>query len=157
MTALRAAGALQPHPKTVHDEAFERHEFFDRRDRVQVKYEMLRRQRVDGRSVRDVAATFGISRQAFYAAKTAFTATGLPGLLPRPRGPKGAHKCTDEILEFVERQRTEAPPAAGAGLGRGGEGAVRRRDPPAVAGPGAGASKKNRTRRTKPRRDPRRR
>jgi hypothetical protein len=47
--ALRAAGALHPHPEAVRDEAFTRHEFFDRRDRVQVKYEMLRRHRVDRR------------------------------------------------------------------------------------------------------------
>src|SRR5207249_8606094 len=50
-------------------------------------YEMLRRRRVEGRPVTEVATAFGVSRQAFYAAETAFTAGGLPGLLPRPRGP----------------------------------------------------------------------
>jgi transposase len=112
--ALRAAGALHPRPEAVQDEAFARHEFFDRRDRVQVKYEMLRRHRVDGRPVTEVAAAFGVSRQAFYAAETAYTEGGLPRLLPRPRGPTRAHKCTDEILDFVERQHTEDPsrPAA---------------------------------------------
>lgn len=105
--ALRAAGALHPHPDAVQDETFLGHEFFDRRDRVQVKYEMLRRRRVDGRPVTDVAAGFGASRQTFYTTRAAFAAAGIPGLLPRPRGPQRAHKCTDDILDFVERRRTE--------------------------------------------------
>jgi transposase len=114
VAALRAAGALHSHPDAVQDEAFERHEFFDRRDRVQVKYEMVRRHRVDGRPVTEVATAFGVSRQAFYAAETAFTTAGLPGLLPRQRGPKRAHKCTDEILNFVEQQRGADPARSAA-------------------------------------------
>ncbi|MGH7307169.1 MAG: helix-turn-helix domain-containing protein [Candidatus Rokuibacteriota bacterium] len=105
--ALRAAGALHPRPERVQDEAFARHEFFDQRDHVQVKYEMLRRHRVDGRPVTAVAAAFGTSRQTFYLTHAAFTTGGIPGLLPRPRGPRRAHKCTDDILTFVERWRTE--------------------------------------------------
>jgi transposase len=105
--ALRAAGALHLRPEAVQDDAFVRHEFFDRRDRVQVKYEMVRRHRVDGRPVTDVAAAFGLSRQAFYTADAAFSARGIPGLLPGPRGPQRAHKCTDEILDFVEGWRAE--------------------------------------------------
>src|SRR6266545_52567 len=114
IAALRAAGALHARPEAVQDAAFARHEFFDRRDRVQVKYEMLRRHRVDDRPVTEVATTFGVSRQAFYAAETAFTAGGLPGLLPRSRGPKRAHKCTDAILDFVEQHRAEAPARSAA-------------------------------------------
>ena len=109
VAALRAARALHPRPDAVHDETFAGQAFFDRRDRVQVKYEMLRRHRVEGRPVTEVATAFGVSRQAFYAVETAFTTAGLPGLLPRPRGPKGAHKCTDVILDFVEQQRAETP------------------------------------------------
>lgn len=105
--ALRAAGALHPRPERVRDEAFARHEFFDPRDHVQVKYEMLRRHRVDGRPVTAVAAVFGTSRQTFYLTHAAFTTGGIPGLLPRPRGPQRAHKCTDDILDFVKRWRTE--------------------------------------------------
>ena len=114
--ALRAAGALHPHPEAVQDDAFVRHEFFDRRDRVQVKYEMVRRHRVDGRPVTEVAATFGLSRQAFYTTDAAFSARGIPGLLPGPRGPQRAHKCTDEILDFVERWRPEHEPPTEARL-----------------------------------------
>jgi transposase len=116
IAALRAAGALHPHPDAIQDEAFAREGFFDRRDRVQVKYEMLRRHRVEGRSVTEVATAFGVSRQTFYAAETAFTTAGLPGLLPRPRGPKGAHKCTDDILAFVEQQRAETSSRSAAAI-----------------------------------------
>jgi transposase len=108
--ALRAAGALHPHPETVQDEVFATEAFFDRRDRVQVKYEMLRRHRVDGKSVAGVARSFGVSRQAFYKADAAFAAQGIPGLLPRQRGPKHSHKCTDKILDFAERWREKAAP-----------------------------------------------
>jgi len=101
--ALREAGALNAHPERVRDPAFAAHEFFDPRDRVQVKYEMLRRHRLEGQPVADVARTFQISRQAFYAAQDAFTSQGLPGLLPQRPGPKGAHKCTEEILDFAEQ------------------------------------------------------
>jgi len=110
--ALRAAGALHPHPEHVTDELFARSPFFDRRDRVQVKYEMLRAHDIDGRRISDVARTFGTSRQALYTAAEAFRTQGIPGLLPRLRGPKRAHKCTDEILDFAERWRTEKPPDA---------------------------------------------
>jgi len=99
--ALRAAGALHPHPETVRDEAFLRDAFFDPRDRVQVKYEMLRRRRVDGRPVTEIATSFSVSRQAFYEAASAFAATGLPGLVRKRPGPQHAHKCTDEIVDFA--------------------------------------------------------
>jgi hypothetical protein len=109
VATLRAAGALHPHPEAVRDEAFLRHAFFDARDRVQVKYEMLRRHEVDQRPVTEVAASFSVSRQAFYEAQTAFAATGLPGLIPKRPGPKHAHKCTEAILDFAERWQAETP------------------------------------------------
>jgi transposase len=112
--ALRAAGALHPHPEAVQEPAFAGDPFFDARDHVQVKYEMLRRQQVDGQPVTAVAAAFGVSRQAFYAARAAFSEQGLPGLLPRPRGPQRRHKCTPAILGFARQWRAEhaAAPAA---------------------------------------------
>ena len=41
--ALRQQGSLHPHPEEVADDLFLTNEFFDSRDLVQVKYEMLRR------------------------------------------------------------------------------------------------------------------
>lgn len=101
--ALRRAGALHPHPERIHDQAFLDDPFFDPRDRVQVKYEMVRRHRVEGRPVTEVAAAFSVSRQAFYEAAAVFETGGLPGLLPKRPGPKRAHKCSEEILDFAEQ------------------------------------------------------
>lgn len=106
--ALRQQGTLHPNPGTVHDEAFRRDEFFDPRDLVQVRYEMLRRHQVDGEDVTKVADAFGISRQAYYMTVAAFKGKGIAGLLPRRRGPQRAHKCTDEVLDFVEQWRADA-------------------------------------------------
>ena len=107
--ALRRHGALHPHPESVQDEVFQSEEFLDPRDRVQVKYEMLRRHRLEGRPVTEVSESFGVSRQTFYLAERAYQKQGLPGLIPRRRGPKQAHKCTDEILDFVEDWRQGDP------------------------------------------------
>lgn len=106
---LRRQGALHPHPNLVHDDAFRQSEFFDARDLVQVRYEMLRRHQVDGKTVTTVAGAFGVSRQAFYTTEAAFEKMGISGLLPRRRGPQRAHKCTDEILDFVEQWRAASP------------------------------------------------
>jgi len=106
--ALRQQGALHPNPEAVQDEAFRRGEFFDPQDVVQVRYEMLRRHQVDGQAVTEVSAAFGVSRQAFYTTEAAFEGMGISGLLPRRRGPKRAHKCTDEILDFVEQWRADS-------------------------------------------------
>ena len=53
----------------------------------------------------EVAARFGVSRQTFYLTAAAFEAHGIPGLIPKRSGPKGAHKCTDAVVDYVERWR----------------------------------------------------
>ena len=103
--ALREHGSLHPRPSQVRDPIFQDSEFFDPRDLVLVKYEMIRRVRVDRRPVSEAAEAFGFSRVALYQAMAAFQAEGLPGLLPRRRGPKAANKLTDPVLEFIDRQR----------------------------------------------------
>jgi len=107
-SALRAQRVLHRRPECVRDENFQTHEFFDPRDLVQVRYEMLRRHRVEKKTVTEVANTFGMSRQAFYKSASAFEAQGVSGLLPKRRGPKRAHKCTDEVLDFVEQWKKTA-------------------------------------------------
>ena len=104
--ALREHGALNARASEVKDPLFQHSEFFDPRDMVLVKYEMLRRVRVEGFSVTAAAKAFGFSRVAFYQAMSAFRKEGLPGLLPRRRGPKAANKLTDAVLEFIDRQRS---------------------------------------------------
>ena len=79
------------------------HPFFDPRDRVQVKYEMVRRHRVDGRPVTEIAARFGVSRQTFYQNRGRVRGARNPRVVPKRPGPKGAHKCTDAVVDYVER------------------------------------------------------
>ena len=105
--ALKARGALHSHPQDVTEPLFRDSAFFDPHDVVQVKYEMLRRVRTETTSVSDAAADFGFSRPAFYHARAAFTREGLPGLLPRKRGPKQAHKLTDEVLAVLAAALTD--------------------------------------------------
>src|SRR2546430_5301108 len=81
VAALRAERSLNPRPEKVTDEAFGSSEFFDARDLVQVKYEMVRRARVDGVPVSRSAAAFGFSRPSFYQAAAAVDAHGLAGLV----------------------------------------------------------------------------
>jgi len=106
--SLRQSGTLNPRPQDVRDPLFRENDFFDARDLVQVKYEMLRRVSQEGRSIRQAAASFGFSRPSFYQAQTAFEASGLAGLVPQKRGPKQGHKLTPEILEFVRNARAGA-------------------------------------------------
>ena len=103
--ALREHGVLNARANEVKDPLFQSSEFFDPLDLVLVKYEMLRRVRVEGSSVAAAARAFGFSRVAFYQAMAAFQKEGLPGLLPRRRGPKAANKLTATVLEFIDQQR----------------------------------------------------
>ena len=105
--ALRQQGALNPHPEQVTDELFLTNEFFDARDLVQVRYEMLRRVQSDGQPVSRAAAAFGFSRPSFYQAQATFQQGGLPALMPHKRGPKEAHKLTAKVLAFVRQLRQE--------------------------------------------------
>jgi hypothetical protein len=66
----------------VTDPEFLGSDFFDARDAVQVKYEMVRKVRVGGASVTEAAAAFGYSRPAYYAAAAALESSGLEGLVP---------------------------------------------------------------------------
>jgi len=102
--ALRQHGVLHPRPEAVTDEQFRGNDFFDARDLMQVKYEMLRRWREAGLSVTASAAAFGLSRPTFYEARRALREEGLAGFLPRKRGPRGGHKVTEEVVEFLEGQ-----------------------------------------------------
>jgi transposase len=93
---------LHRHADRVSDELFRSSDFFDPHDLLQVKYEMLRRVRVDDKPIRRVAQDFGFSRLSVYQARAAFERAGLAGLLPAKRGPRGAHKLNQEIMAFVE-------------------------------------------------------
>lgn len=110
MTALLADGALNPSPEKVADPKFLGSEFFDPRDIVQVKYEMLRRVLVENASVTDASNEYGVSRPTYYQAKAHFDEAGVAGLVPKQRGPRGPHKLQGEVLAFVEEQHVVGEP-----------------------------------------------
>ena len=107
--ALREHGVRNPRPEDVEDPLFREGGFFDPRDLVQVKYEMVRKVEIDGAPVTRAAAEFGFSRPTFYEARKAVEEEGLPGLIPKKRGPRGGHKITEEVLSFLVAARQEEP------------------------------------------------
>src|SRR6202035_4554714 len=114
--SLRAARALNPRPDAVADAAFAASEFLDARDLVQVKYEMVRRVRVDGEPVAATAEAFGFSRPSWYAAAAALDEDGLPGLLPMRPGPRRAHKLTEGVVADLRAALAEDPSLSTADL-----------------------------------------
>ncbi len=106
---------MNRHPERVQASWFLAGGFFDARDLVQVKYEMLRQVSIEGAKKAEAAALFGVSRPTFYQAEAAFAQQGLAGLLPQQRGPKSPHKLTPEVMAFIDTQLIgEHPPAARA-------------------------------------------
>jgi transposase len=99
--ALRDSGTVNPHPEKVTDELFMEEDFFDPCDLVQVKYEMLRRVRIDRHPIQGAARAFGLSRPTFYKAQADYERGGLGGLLPARRGPRRAHKLSEPVMAFV--------------------------------------------------------
>jgi hypothetical protein len=74
-----------------------------RRDRRAVcQRQLFRSQRSRPGQVRDAAPSF-------YQALDAFEEGGLAGLVPHKRGPKQAHKLTDEVLAFIVATRQKEP------------------------------------------------
>ncbi len=107
--ALAEARCLNPHPEQVTDAEFLASDFFDARDAVQVKYEMVRKARAGGAPVTEAAAAFGYSRPAYYAAVAALESSGLEGLVPARPGPRDGHKLTGQILDWAEEQLAADP------------------------------------------------
>jgi hypothetical protein len=68
--------------------------FFDPRDLVLVKYEMLRRVRIDHWSVTRAARSVAFSRTAWYNAQDRWERTGLLGLAPNCEG----IACDSEVV-----------------------------------------------------------
>ena len=111
--ALLEDGTLNPSPEAVGDPKFQTGEFFDPRDLVQVRYEMLRRVSVDNLSVTRATVEYGVSRPTYYQAKASFDGAGVAGLVPKKRGPRGPHKIQGEILAFLEKQHVPGDPIRG--------------------------------------------
>jgi transposase len=115
---LQQQGLVNLNAEAVKDERFHKDDFFDPADLVQVRYEMLRSVREKEQAAAAAAYAFGVSRATFYQAQAAFDREGVVGLIPHKRGPRGAHKLTEEVLVFVEEQIERDPSLGSANLTR---------------------------------------
>ena len=106
---LKANGTFNADAPRVRDPLFQEQAFFDPHDRLQVKYEMLRRVQVEGWTVTRAAAVFGFSRLSFYHLQRAFERHGPSGLVARPRGPQQGHKLTPAVLAALQDWRAAEP------------------------------------------------
>lgn len=102
---LREAGTLNRTPERVEDPAFASGDFFDPRDLLQVRYEMVRLVRTERATLAQAAERFGVSRPTCFRIVRSFERGGLQELIPAKRGPRGPHKITSEMLRFVEGHR----------------------------------------------------
>ena len=103
---LENSGTLNPRPNLVKDKLFLQNKFFDPRDLLQIKYEMLRHVKIDHWSITKATTTFGLSRPAFYKLENDFK-LGLSGLLPKKRGPKKSSKLAPEVIKFIKQKRQD--------------------------------------------------
>ena len=106
---LRLRGSLNRHPEKVTDPLFAASDFFDPRDLVQVKYEMVRRVQIDHQTISGSVSTFGFTRPSFYQAQARLKHGGLPSLVPQKPGPRRRHKLSTEVMAFVQELRSEDP------------------------------------------------
>jgi transposase len=101
---LKEQGMLNAHPELVKDQLFLENDFFDPQDLLQVKYEMIRKVERAEASVTSSAQDFGFSRLSFYRLRADFKMGGLAALIPERRGPREAHKLTEEIMVYLENE-----------------------------------------------------
>ena len=116
--ALQASGTFNSRAAQVRHPLFAPSSFFDAEDLVQLKYETLRALQVDQCPIAKAARDFGLSRPTIYEAQVQLAKQGLEGLLPHKRGPKAAHKLTEEILRYVQERAAAEPGIKAAALAR---------------------------------------
>jgi transposase len=115
---LRDSGTLNAHPDKVHFPLFAQADFFDARDLLQIKYELLRAIEVDSLPISQAAEAFGLSRPTIYEARSNFLERGMEGLLPQKRGPKKPHKLTPDVLQHLKETQEQEPQLSAADLVR---------------------------------------
>ena len=118
LDTLQQQGTWNPRAQEVADEWFHKDPFFDARDLVQVKYEMLRRVSVEKASVTEASDEYGVSRPTYYQAKADFEEAGIAGLVPKKRGPRGPHKIQTEVLAFLRARLVPGEPIRARALAR---------------------------------------
>ncbi len=117
LEALAAQGTLHPTPERITAEVFQTHpDFFDRDDKLQVRYELIRAAGQGEMTVAAACRAFGVSRQTFYTLERSFRARGVAGLVDAKRGRKGPLKASLELVAFVQAAKREQPTLSGADL-----------------------------------------
>jgi hypothetical protein len=107
---LKYARCLHPTPEHVHDERFQDEGgFFDPKDIVQVKYELLRLCQIEGSDVASACERFGFSRTTYYKVYEAFLNGGIPALMGRPRGRPGPIKLNEILLGYLIAEKARNP------------------------------------------------
>jgi len=107
--ALQKQGCLNRRPEQVKSELFQQSDFFDPRDLLQVKYEMLRQVLAEQQPILKVSRQFGFSRPSVYQALTNFKKNGLLGMVRTKPGPRRAHKLSEPVVKFIEEQKAQDP------------------------------------------------
>ncbi len=115
--SLLALGNLYGGSEQVTAELFRAHpEFFDREDKLQVRYELLRATTGGDMTVTEACRAFGVSRQTFYTLQRSFQGRGVAGLADAKRGRKGPLKASLDVVAFVREARADDPSLSGADL-----------------------------------------
>ena len=99
---LKKNGCFNQNHESVSASIFQSDPFFDKKDVVQVKYEMIRAATREEDSITSIADAYGFSRKSYYQINESFKSGGLNALVPKKTGPKGPRKLKPEVLEFVE-------------------------------------------------------
>jgi transposase len=98
---LKENGCFNANHEKVSAAVFNSIPFFDKKDIVQVKYEMVRAASNNEGSITDIADAFGFSRKSYYQISGAFNSGGLYALVHRKTGPKTAHKLNADVQGFI--------------------------------------------------------
>ena len=114
LNKLKENGTYNKNESNVKSELFKINPFFDSRDLVQVKYEMIRCVEKDGVSVKTASELYGFSRVSFYKIREYFNKYGFEGLFNQKRGPHGSYKLSDEAIEFIYLTQNNTPEISNA-------------------------------------------
>ena len=107
---LRRTRCLHRTPERVQDDRFtQQTDFFDPKDIVQVKYELLRSCEVERRDVASTCLDFGFSRTTYYKVQQCFLEGGLPALMGRVRGRLKPIKVTDVVRGYLIAEKAKNP------------------------------------------------
>ena len=99
---LKKNGSFNKNYENVTADIFNKSPFFDKKDNIQVKYEMLRAVSKEEGTITELTGAYGFSRNSYYQLDKAFKNAGIYALFPKKTGPKGASKLTPEVSDFIE-------------------------------------------------------